>query len=212
MTPSNTEPYDYVVIGSGFGGSVSALRLAEKGYRVLVLERGKRYAAEDLPKTNWNLARYLWFPPLRWFGILQLSLSQGYFLYHSSGVGGGSLVYAAVLMKPGKLDPDEWEIMKSHAEIGADIIGEHDSEVMQMACIIAMTHHEKWDGSGYPKGLKGEEIPLEGRIASLSDVFDALTSDRPYKEAWPDDKALSFINEKAGAHFDCWKKPGLTRR
>jgi cholesterol oxidase len=92
--------YDFVIVGSGFGGSVSALRLAEKGYRVLVLERGKRYADHELPKTNWDVRRYLWMPALRCFGILQLNLSRGYFLYHSSGVGGGSLVYAAVLMEP----------------------------------------------------------------------------------------------------------------
>jgi cholesterol oxidase len=92
--------YDFAIIGSGFGGSVSAMRLAEKGYRVLVLERGKRYREVDLPATNWDLRKYLWLPVLRWFGILQMSLSSGYFVYHSSGVGGGSLVYAAVLMEP----------------------------------------------------------------------------------------------------------------
>ncbi|NQV47473.1 MAG: response regulator [Rhodospirillaceae bacterium] len=107
-----------------------------------------------------------------------------------------------ILLKPGKLDADEWEIMKSHAEIGADIIGEHDSDIMRMARIIAINHHEKWDGTGYPKGIKGEDIPLEGRIASICDVFDALTSNRPYKEAWADDKALAFINDNAGSHFD----------
>jgi cholesterol oxidase len=92
--------YDFAIIGSGFGGSVSAMRLAEKGYKVLVLERGKRYREEDLPATNWDLRKYLWMPALRMYGIFQMSLSRGYFVYHSSGVGGGSLVYAAVLMEP----------------------------------------------------------------------------------------------------------------
>jgi cholesterol oxidase len=91
---------DYVVVGSGFGGSVSALRLSEKGYRVLVIERGKRFESKDLPRTNWDFGNYLWLPSLRCFGILQISLFRGLFVFHSSGVGGGSLVYAAVLMKP----------------------------------------------------------------------------------------------------------------
>ena len=94
------ETYDYVIIGSGFGGSVSALRLIEKGYRVLVLERGVRFRDQDFPRTNWNIFRYLWAPALRCFGFMQLSLFKGLFVFHSSGVGGGSLVYAGVLMEP----------------------------------------------------------------------------------------------------------------
>ena len=94
------QTYDFVVIGSGFGGSVSAMRLAEKGYSVLVLERGARFRDGDYARTNWNIWRYLWAPALRCFGILQLSLFHGFFVFHSSGVGGGSLVYAAVLMEP----------------------------------------------------------------------------------------------------------------
>jgi cholesterol oxidase len=92
--------YDFVIIGSGFGGSVSAMRLTEKGYKVLVLERGKRFRDEDFPKTNWNIFNYLWAPGARCFGIMQLSLFKGFFVFHSSGVGGGSLVYAGVLMEP----------------------------------------------------------------------------------------------------------------
>jgi len=92
--------YDYVIIGSGFGGSVSAMRLTEKGYSVLVLERGKRFADDDFPKTNWNIWKYLWLPATRCFGILQLHLFNGLFVFGSSGVGGGSLVYANVLMEP----------------------------------------------------------------------------------------------------------------
>ncbi|MCL4529708.1 MAG: GMC oxidoreductase [Chloroflexi bacterium] len=92
--------YDYVIIGSGFGGSVSAMRLTEKGYSVLVLERGKRFQDQDFAKTNWNIWKYLWMPALRCFGIMQLSLFKGLFVFHGSGVGGGSLVYAGVLMEP----------------------------------------------------------------------------------------------------------------
>jgi cholesterol oxidase len=92
--------YDFVVVGSGFGGSVSALRLVEKGYKVLVLERGKRFDDQDLPKTNWHLRKYLWFPPLRMFGIQQITLLRDVMVLHGSGIGGGSLVYANVLMEP----------------------------------------------------------------------------------------------------------------
>src|SRR5688572_3938650 len=97
---NTTENYDYVVIGSGFGGSVSAMRLTEKGYRVLVLERGKRFRDEDFPKSTWNIFKYLWAPFLRCFGILQISPFRHVFVLHGSGVGGGSLGYATVLMQP----------------------------------------------------------------------------------------------------------------
>ncbi len=107
-----------------------------------------------------------------------------------------------VLLKPGKLDAQEWEIMKKHAQYGADIIGEHPSPILQMAKEVAITHHEKWNGMGYPNGLKGEEIPLSGRIVAVADVFDALTSARPYKPAWTEQKAIALLREEAGQHFD----------
>ncbi|MCP5163039.1 MAG: two-component system response regulator [Hahellaceae bacterium] len=110
-----------------------------------------------------------------------------------------------ILLKPERLDQDEWEIMKKHPEFGAKIIGEHPSELLRMAREIALTHHEKWDGSGYPNQLTGEQIPLASRIIALADVFDALTTQRPYKKAWPVDEALKYINDKRGQHFD----PGL---
>lgn len=113
----------------------------------------------------------------------------------------------SILLKPGKLDHDEWAIMKTHSAIGAEILSGHPSELMSMASEIALTHHEKWDGSGYPNGLKGEEIPLEGRVVAICDVFDALTTARPYKKAWPVKDAVSYISENSGRHFD----PRLTQ-
>ena len=92
--------YDYIIIGSGFGGSVSAMRLTEKGYSVLVIERGKRFRDEDFPKTNWNLSKYLWLPKLRLFGFFEMSFMNGLLALHGSGVGGGSLTYGNVLMEP----------------------------------------------------------------------------------------------------------------
>ncbi|MGE4296770.1 MAG: HD domain-containing phosphohydrolase [Desulfovibrionaceae bacterium] len=107
-----------------------------------------------------------------------------------------------ILRKPGLLDNHERFIMQQHTDFGAKIIGEHDTPLLHLARIVALTHHEKWDGTGYPKGLKGEDIPLAGRIVAIADVFDALTSNRPYKEAWPFDKAVALVKEEAGRHFD----------
>ena len=107
-----------------------------------------------------------------------------------------------ILQKPGPLDPDEWKVMQSHVTIGAEIIGEHGGGMLALASQIALTHHEKYDGSGYPNGLRGEDIPLVGRIVAIADVFDALTSKRPYKKAWTEDEALTFLREQKGRHFD----------
>ena len=107
-----------------------------------------------------------------------------------------------ILQKPGPLDPDEWKVMQSHVTIGAEIIGEHGGGMLALAAQIALTHHEKYDGSGYPNGLRGEDIPLVGRIVAIADVFDALTSKRPYKKAWTEDEALTFLREQKGRHFD----------
>ena len=107
-----------------------------------------------------------------------------------------------ILLKPGKLTPAETQIMQRHAELGARIIGEHDDPLLHSAAIVALTHHERWNGSGYPRGLAGEEIPLIGRITSIADVFDALTSERPYKKAWPADQAIDLIFQEKGRYFD----------
>ena len=107
-----------------------------------------------------------------------------------------------VLQKPGPLDADEWKVMQSHVNIGAEIIGEHSSGMLALARNIALTHHEKYDGSGYPNGLKGDQIPLEGRICAIADVFDALTSVRPYKKAWSEEEAIDFLRQQKAKHFD----------
>jgi len=107
-----------------------------------------------------------------------------------------------ILRKPGPLDADEWKVMQSHATIGGDIIGKHQSGMLAMAYDVAVTHHEKWDGSGYPNGLAGDEIPLVGRIVAIADVFDALTSARPYKQAWPIEKAVEYLEQQRGLHFE----------
>ncbi len=106
-----------------------------------------------------------------------------------------------ILLKPGRLDPDEMTIMKRHAEIGVAILDNSSAPLIQLAAEIAGSHHEKYDGSGYPKGLIGDAIPLSGRIVAVADVFDALTSVRPYKKAWPLEDARKYIAENSGKHF-----------
>lgn len=107
-----------------------------------------------------------------------------------------------ILLKPGRLTPDEFEIMKRHPQIGYDILKDSASPVLQLAASIALHHHEKFNGSGYPLGLRGKAIPLEGRIVAVADVFDALTSARAYKKAWPLEQATDLLREGRGAHFD----------
>jgi putative two-component system response regulator len=108
----------------------------------------------------------------------------------------------SILRKPGKLTAEEWEIMKRHTTIGGDLLAGSRLPLVQMAEVIARTHHERWDGSGYPAGLVGEEIPLAGRICAVGDVFDALISDRPYKAAWSVEETLAEIDRQRGRHFD----------
>ncbi len=107
----------------------------------------------------------------------------------------------AILLKPGKLEGAEWETMKTHTLIGAHILAGDDSELLRLAEEIALNHHEKWDGTGYPKGLAGEAIPVSGQIVAVSDVFDALTSTRPYKRRWTVDEAVDYIKTNRGTHF-----------
>jgi putative two-component system response regulator len=107
-----------------------------------------------------------------------------------------------ILRKPGALTDDEWKIMMRHAEIGGQILSSAISPVLRLAADIARSHHENWDGSGYPDGLAGEQIPMAGRITAVADVFDALTHSRPYKDAWEIDKALELIASEAGRKFD----------
>lgn len=107
-----------------------------------------------------------------------------------------------ILCKPGRLTAEEFDVIKSHPEIGGRILENPDSELLCTAREVALYHHEKWDGSGYPHGLSGEEIPLVARIAALADVFDALVCDRPYKKAWSVEDALALFDEQKGKHFD----------
>jgi putative two-component system response regulator len=107
-----------------------------------------------------------------------------------------------IFLKPDQLTPAEFEIMKSHTTIGGEILGRSRFPILQLARQIALSHHERWDGLGYPQGIAGYMIPLPGRITAVADVFDALTHARPYKEAWPVEKAMATIRQESGRHFD----------
>jgi putative two-component system response regulator len=107
-----------------------------------------------------------------------------------------------ILLKPGRLTSAEFDLMKQHAEYGYEILKNSSSTLLDAAAIIARSHHEKFDGSGYPLGLRGEDIPLHGRIVAVADVFDALTSERPYKQRWDVEQAFDLLRQGAGTHFD----------
>jgi hypothetical protein len=108
----------------------------------------------------------------------------------------------AILLKPGRLTPEERTIVETHAEEGHRLLKGSSSAILDLAATIALSHHEKWDGSGYPRGLKGESIPIEGRIVAIADVFDALTSDRVYRKAYPVEEAVTMMRAERGLHFD----------
>jgi len=107
-----------------------------------------------------------------------------------------------ILHKPGKLTPADWDEMRKHPLIGSELLSGSESELLRLGALIALTHHERWDGAGYPQGLVGNAIPVEGRIVALADVFDALTSERPYKPAFEVDHAVALMRDERGRHFD----------
>jgi two-component system response regulator RpfG len=107
-----------------------------------------------------------------------------------------------ILLKPGRLTNEEFEVMKDHTRIGHEILKDSPSKFLQMGAVIALGHHEKYDGTGYPFGKHGDDIPIEARIVAVADVYDALVSERPYKHAWPIQAALEYMEGQRGKHFD----------
>jgi putative two-component system response regulator len=171
--------------------------------RLQIVQRLGRAAEYKDNETGWHVLRMSHYSQI-------LALAAGYSeeqaedLLHAAPMHDvGKLgIPDAVLQKPGPLDEREWAIMRRHPEIGAEILGEHKSGVLAIARSIALAHHEKWDGSGYPHGLAGEAIPEEARIVAIADVFDALTSVRPYKPAWTVTAAVAHLRDQSGRHFD----------
>ena len=133
-----------------------------------------------------------------------LNLKESDLLFHAAPMHdiGKIAIPDAILNKPGKLDTEEFEIMKNHAQLGYEMLNDSDRPLLVAAAIIAHEHHEKWDGSGYPRSLKGSEIHIYGRITALADVFDALGSKRVYKHSWNDEKIFSYLKEQSGKQFD----------
>lgn len=175
--------------------------LANREYEALNI-LGKTAEYKD-PETAFHVARVAHYSKLlaQRYG---LSKEEQEIIYHASSFHdlGKVGIEDKILLKPARLDDDEYEIMKQHALIGYDILKDSKSKFLQAGAAIALSHHERFDGSGYPYNIKGEEIHIFGRIVSIADVFDALTSTRPYKKAWSFEDALQFLKEESGKHFD----------
>lgn len=174
----------------------------EKSYRdaVFMLGEAGHYNDNDTGVHIWRMAAYA-RALARHIGwndsdseLLELAAAM-----HDTGKIG---IPDAVLTKPGKLDADEWLIMKNHTRIGHDILSKSDAPMFQLAATIALYHHERWDGGGYPQNIAGTDIPEAARIVTIADVFDALSMSRSYKQAWPMDKILRYLEENAGIYFD----------
>jgi CHASE2 domain-containing sensor protein len=213
---------------AGTTGTVAARYLAELGERRRVtshnelLERRVRERTEELRETQLEVVRRLAQAAESRDGdtgqhiermsrlCQRLAIAAGFtiedaeLLRHASALHdvGKIGIPDRVLLKPGQLDDEELEVMRTHAEIGASILAGSRSKLLQLAEVVARTHHERWDGGGHPAGLRGEDIPLAGRITAICDVFDALTSERPYKGAWTVEDALTEIARQSGRHFD----------
>lgn len=175
------------------------LELAQRE-TLLRLNRAAEFRDDE---TAGHLQRMSWYSRLigekLGMGLDELERLQAASPMHDVGKIG---IPDSILLKPGKLTAEELEIMRQHAEIGYRILSGSNSPLLVMAARIARSHHEKWDGSGYPLRLKGADIPLEGRIVAIADVFDALTSERPYKKAWPVEDAIALLRREQGRHFD----------
>ena len=167
---------------------------------ILRLSRAAEYRDPETGAHILRMAHYSWLIAVR----LGLPRDQQQLLLEAAPMHDIGKVGTPdnILLKPGKLDVAEFEIMKQHAIIGHRILSGSNSPLLQMAAEIAVSHHEKFDGSGYPNGLAGEAIPLNGRIVAVADVFDALTSSRPYKKAWEVEQAIDFLKQNRGSHFD----------
>lgn len=174
----------------------------EASYRTAIFMLGEagHYNDNDTGVHIWRMAAYARLLAQAWgwdpeqAAMLELAAPM-----HDTGKIG---IPHTILCKPGKLDEAEWEIMRTHPRIGHDILVKSRAPVFQLAAEVALAHHERWDGTGYPQGLAGKEIPESARIVAIADVFDALSMRRPYKEPWPLDRIMQALHDGTGSHFD----------
>lgn len=199
-----TKPVNSSIVKARVKTHLSLVQADElKRTRLQVVQRLGRAAEYKDNETGMHVMRMSYYSKLLALAY-GCSEEQSDILLHASPMHdiGKIGIPDSIMLKPGRLTEEEFNVMKMHPQIGAEIIGECDSYLLRIAKSVALTHHEKWDGSGYPYGLAGEDIPIEGRICALADVFDALTSKRPYKDAWSIEKTLEYIVEQKGKHFD----------
>ena len=198
------KPVNPVLVQARVKTQLSLVRSArlEKSYRdaIAMLGEAGHYSDADTAEHVWRMAAYAG-AIAQGLGLSEdeCRLIEDAAPLHDTGKIG---VSSAILRKPGPLDDAEWLVMKTHPCIGWKILSQSDAPVFQLAADIALGHHEKWDGSGYPNQLSGESIPLVARIVAVADVFDALSTKRPYKEAWPYDRCLDMIQDNSDKHFD----------
>lgn len=199
-----TKPFHPNIVKARVQSHLSLVRVEqlEKSYEeaIIMLGEAGHYFDADTANHVWRMAAYA-RAIAEALGLdkdtcRQIELAAP---MHDTGKIG---IPASILRKPGPLNDEEWQEMRKHPYIGWKILSKSQAPVFQLAADIALYHHEKWDGSGYPKRLAGEDIPLAARIVALADVFDALSTKRPYKEPWPHEKCLDLIREGAGTHFD----------
>ena len=182
--------------------SLVQARQLEKSQRdtIFMLGEAGHYRDNDTGFHIWRIAAYAKALALAidWPDTAAACLELAAPMHDTGKIG----IPDAILCKPGKLNAEEWRVMQQHSQIGYDILSKSDAPLLKLAAEIALYHHEKWDGSGYPHGLAGTAIPASARIVAIADVFDALTMTRPYKQAWPVADAIQLIHDGAGQHFD----------
>ncbi len=199
-----TKPISPAVVEARVRTHLSLVRADElKNAHLLLIQRLSRAAEYKDNETGLHIVRMSHYSKEL---ALEYGCSESYAedLLHAAPMHdiGKIGIPDSILLKPGKLTPEEFKVMKQHPQFGAEILGDSPISVIRTAREVALGHHEKWNGTGYPKGLAGSDIPLSARIVALADVFDALTTKRPYKEAWSVEEAMDYINEQKGQHFD----------
>lgn len=199
-----SKPVSPSVVRARVRTHLSLVRTAdlEKSYReaVYMLGRAGHYNDNDTGVHIWRMAAYsrILAEELGWSAESAALLEMAAPMHDTGKIG----IPDAILKKPGPLDPAEWEIMRTHTLIGYDILARSQAPLFQLAAEIALSHHEKWNGAGYPHALTGSAIPESARIVAVADVFDALSMRRPYKEPWPLEDILVGLRREAGSHFD----------